>query len=226
MEFNWYTVSDTSDGDMFHMAAVTPVPVSPAIERRFYESQLLLYVLENVRGDHSKRQNYHGELDQDATELRRSFMDQLAYICDFKRGGSTVTALALQQTPQGVTFWLAANDTVKQRVMYFLQEILTVLKNMKDGVTKESIEAQLLNRIISFNKERLDYYWSALEDQMNLCTERLNVLEGSTSKLLSEFIILRCTSSAAMCTDSQQYPYYLHPQSLKPIESFIAGPAT
>lgn len=96
--------SSVLDGETLRLAAATPVAISPAVERHFYESQLLLYVLEKVRGDHSKRQNYHGELDQDAIELRRSFVDKLAYICDFKKGGSTVTALALQKTYQGVTF--------------------------------------------------------------------------------------------------------------------------
>ena len=86
------------DEATFCLAAATPVPISPIVERQFYESQLLLYVLEKVRGEHTTRRNYHGELDQDETELRRSFVDKLAYICDFKKGGSTVTALALQKT--------------------------------------------------------------------------------------------------------------------------------
>ncbi|KFZ19978.1 hypothetical protein V501_00376 [Pseudogymnoascus sp. VKM F-4519 (FW-2642)] len=47
----------------FRLAAATPIPISPAVKRQFYESQLLLYALEKVRGEHKKRQNYHGELD-------------------------------------------------------------------------------------------------------------------------------------------------------------------
>ncbi|PMD67018.1 uncharacterized protein K444DRAFT_510514, partial [Hyaloscypha bicolor E] len=100
------------------------------VKRQFHESQLLLYVLERVRGEHKKQQNYYGELDQGETELRRSFMDKLAYICDFKKGGSTATALALQKTYQGATFWIATNETVKLKVIEFLQQILQLLKNM------------------------------------------------------------------------------------------------
>ncbi len=173
---------------MFHLAAATPVPISLPVERRFYESQLLLYVLEKVRGDHSKRQNYHGELDQDATELRRSFVDKLAYICDFKKGGSTVTALALQKTHQGVTFWLAANDTVKPNVKVFLQEILNLLKNIEVSATRDAIEMQILTKIVAFNVHRLDYYWSALSNNLDLCVERLELLEVSTSKFFFEII--------------------------------------
>jgi hypothetical protein len=168
----------------FLLAAATPVPMSPTVERQFYESQLLLFVLDRVRGDHTKRQNYHGELDQDATELRRSFLNKLAYICDFNTGGSTVTALALQKTYQGAIFWLAANETVKPKVTSFLREVLQILKTVKDNrPSKKAIETQLLEHIVSFNEKRLEYYWSGLQINLSLCIERLGKLEGSISKL-------------------------------------------
>ncbi|PMD19081.1 hypothetical protein NA56DRAFT_214524 [Hyaloscypha hepaticicola] len=169
------------DEAIFRLAAATPVLISPIIERQFYESQLLLYVLEKVRGEHKKRQNYHGELDQDETELRRSFVDKLAYICDFKKGGSTVTALALQKTYQGVIFWLAANETVKSKVIDFLRQVLRLLKKVEGSASRKATETQLLALVVPFNQERLDYYWSALSKYLPLCIERLEVLENSTN---------------------------------------------
>lgn len=109
-------------------------------------------------------------------------MDKLAYICDFKKGGSTVTALALQKTYQGVTFWIAANETVKLKVIKFLQKILQLLKNV-DSTSRETAETQLLALVVPFNKERLDYYWSALKKDLPVCMKRLEDLEGSTGKL-------------------------------------------
>ncbi|KAF4630477.1 hypothetical protein G7Y89_g7669 [Cudoniella acicularis] len=171
------TITSNLDDAIFRLAAATPVPISPVVERQFYESQLLLYVLEKVRGEHKKRQNYHGELDQDETELRRSFIDQLAYICDFKKGGSTVTALALQKTYQGVIFWLAANETVKPKVIDFLRRVFQLLKKVEDGASRKTTETQVLALIVPFNKDRLDYYWSALSRYLPLCVQRLEVLE-------------------------------------------------
>ena len=173
------------DNETFRLAAATPVPISAVVERQFFESQLLLYVLENIRGEHKKRQNYHGELDQDETELRRSFVDKLAYICDFRKGGSTVTALALQRTNQGVIFWLAANETVKAKVILFLRNILELLKKVELGASRKTTETQLLVSIVPFNSERIDYYWKALERELSLCIERLEALEGSTSRIVS-----------------------------------------
>jgi hypothetical protein len=197
------TASSIQDTNMFLLAAATPVPMSPTVERQFYESQLLLFVLDRVRGDHTKRQNYHGELDQDATELRRSFLDKLAYICDFKTGGSTVTALALQKTYQGAIFWLAANETVKPRVTSFLRDVLQLLMSVKDNrASKKAIETQLLEHFVSFNEERLDYYWSALRRDLGLCLERLAKLEGSISKLLTSFLF-SCPSETRLTSDNQ-----------------------
>lgn len=176
--------------ETFRLAAATPVPISAIVERQFFESELLLYVLENIRGEHKKRQNYHGELDQDETELRRSFVDKPAYICDFRKGGSTVTALALQRTNQGVVFWLAANETVKVEVIIFLRNVLEHLKKVELGASRKTTETQLLAFIVPFNNERIDYYWKALSRVLSLCIERLEALEGFTSKLVLYFSLL------------------------------------
>jgi len=193
--------SNINDEEIFRLAAATPVPVSPVLERQFYEPQLLLYILEKIRGDHSKRQNYHGELDQDSTELRRSFVDKLAYICDFKKGGSTVTAVALQKTYQGVAFWLAANETVKPKVINFLQKILQILKQAGEGVLRKTLEKQLMAQIVPFNEERLNYYWSALDKNLSLCVQRLEMLHGTTgeiSLISNHLIISSCSRISAI----------------------------
>lgn len=170
------------DQETFQLAAASRIPLSPPLEQQFYESQLLLFVLERIRGEHKKRQNYHGELDQGETELRRSFVEKLAYLCDFKKGGSTVTALAIQKTYQGVVFWLAANESVKPKVVDFLKRILQLLKTV-EVKAKKATEAELLALIVPFNKERLKWYWSALQKELPRCITRLEALEGSTGEL-------------------------------------------
>lgn len=177
------------DHEAFQLAAASLIPLSPAVKRQFYESQLLLFALEKVRGEHKKRQNYHGELDQGETELRRSFIDKIAYLCDFKKGGSTVTALAIQKTYQGVIFWLSANETLKPKVVGFLTRILHLLKKVEVKAIK-AMEAQLLALIVPFNKDRLKYYWSALEKHLPTCITRLEAMECSSSELCSNFLCI------------------------------------
>lgn len=53
-------------------------------------------------------------------ELRRTFLDQLAYVCHNIMGGDTDTAIALEAQPLGVTFWAASNNNVPARMISFL----------------------------------------------------------------------------------------------------------
>jgi hypothetical protein len=69
----------------------------PKLLRRFYEP-LVLSVLNPVRGIRFSNNDYR--LDDSLDELRRSFINGLATICDSHKGGDTVTAAALQSTPQ------------------------------------------------------------------------------------------------------------------------------
>ncbi len=88
--------------------------------------------------------------------------------------------LALQKTYQGVIFWLAANETVKSKVIDFLRQVLRLLKRVEGSASRKATETQLLALVVPFNQERLDYYWSALSKHLPLCIERLEVLENST----------------------------------------------
>lgn len=170
-----------SEDWLFQLAASSSVPISAKIERQFYESHLLLYVLGQVRGEHKKRQSYTGELDRDEISLRRSFLDKLAYICDYTKNGTTVTALALQKTFDSVVFWLSANETVRPAVIELLTNVLLLLKN-NSAASKKEMEAQLLALIVPFSKVRLDYYWHFLSRDLPLCIEYLKSPDIVTSK--------------------------------------------
>ena len=81
------TASNILNRNTFLLAAGTPVPMSFMVERQFYESQLLLFVLSRVQDDHLKRQNYYGELDQHTTELCRLLWISSAFIHHFSKRG-------------------------------------------------------------------------------------------------------------------------------------------
>ncbi|KAI9880178.1 MAG: hypothetical protein M1830_004997 [Pleopsidium flavum] len=98
------------------------IPIAPKLFRRFYEPLALLQVLDRNRGERIPR--YTNDADSESDELRRLFVDCIAYICDYEKGGDTVTAATLQREPAGVTVWLAANTHVKAKTVAFLQAIL------------------------------------------------------------------------------------------------------
>src|SRR5947207_9224995 len=76
---------------------------------RFYEPLVLLRVLDPTRGVQNTNRGPDSTFDT-LQDLRRKFLDQLSWTCDYKHGGDTVSAIAAEETPQGTRFWLAANS--------------------------------------------------------------------------------------------------------------------
>ncbi|KAF2809198.1 uncharacterized protein BDZ99DRAFT_350290, partial [Mytilinidion resinicola] len=98
--------------------------------RRFYEPILILHALDPCRGGRIKDYPKADPTGVDTTQLRRSLIKYLAYICDYEKGGSTCTAIALQQCSNKVEYWIAANDSVKPKTVQFLKDTLADLARM------------------------------------------------------------------------------------------------
>jgi hypothetical protein len=152
-------------------------------EKQFYGASVLLYTLDQIQDHHTKRPSYRGGLEDESFELRRSFIDSLAYICDYKKGGDSVTAIAIQRTCQGVKFWVAANQGVKDIVTDFLRDVLQNLKGASVEYER-AVQRSLLSKVVAFNKHRLDFYWKWLQGNLGLCLARLEKMIQCSGKLL------------------------------------------
>ena len=152
------------------------VPVKPKLLNRFYEPLVLLRVLDPNRGSRILR--FKAEPNGEE-ELRRSFIDYVAYICDYEKGGDTVTGAAMQKEPAGVTIWLAANTTIKPKTESFLQDVLDCLAAVSVS-NRKCIEDDLAIKIIDFNKKRLQVYRSSLRQPLRQSLQRLR--EGHNRK--------------------------------------------
>jgi hypothetical protein len=133
--------------------------------RRLYEPLLLLEALR--RAPEKPQESVDGiEPSGRSTEgLRRSFVDGIAYLSAFERCSDSVTATALETTPQGPILWLAANNGIRQTTVEFLREVLaelhTVSREDSPGARNnvaERITPGLLHRVITFSVPRLRKY--------------------------------------------------------------------
>lgn len=131
------------------------VPAKPKLLNRFYEPLVLLHVLDPSRGSRIPR--YSSDVECQEEELRRSFIDSMAYICDYEKGGDTVTAAAIQKEPAGVTIWLAANTNVQDKTISYLRNVLDTLVAVNVS-NRADTEELLARKIISFNNKRLQAY--------------------------------------------------------------------
>ena len=48
-------------------------------------------------------------------------MNGIDFICAYEKSPHCVTAVALEKTPQGITFWVAANEKLEVKFLNFLR---------------------------------------------------------------------------------------------------------
>lgn len=149
--------------------------------RRFYEPLVLLNILDR----NSEQRIYRCPSQDNFTqlqpqELRRTFLGQLAYVCDYAKGGDTVTAIALQGQPSGVTFWVASNKNMSDSTIFFLRGILNTLHNIASSHSQSSeLENELAKRCIKFNLCRLKTYQDFMRKNITRCLELLSKSKAS-----------------------------------------------
>jgi hypothetical protein len=140
-------------------------PLRHKVTRRFYEPLLLLDALGVVRGGRIKSDIVPGDSGSSHIQLRRDFVDTIAYICAFSKGADYVTAVALEKTPQGIVVWLAANSNVGEEVIAFLEKILESVRRVADQDNVEDLHQAalparqtILSMIVDFQVPRLEVY--------------------------------------------------------------------
>lgn len=127
--------------------------------RRFYEPLILLSVLDPTRG--AQRPDLITDRGlQGRQKLWRSFLDQLSFLCDAKKGGDTVTAIAAQRTVEHTVFWLASNSNARRKAKNHVEWILSRLNNLYDVDLEETvrIENNITTRCIEFSSARINTY--------------------------------------------------------------------
>ncbi|KAL9623303.1 MAG: hypothetical protein Q9160_002410 [Pyrenula sp. 1 TL-2023] len=162
-------------------ATKKPSPNAPRLEKaqrllyRFYEPLLLLHTLNPTMGEHSPS-IADDEPDFLTTQrLQRRFLEDLAYFCDYKKGGDTVTAIAVEDRPQGPIFWFASNTPKDTKMKGFLEEVLDRLRQSPSSRPndREDLKVALAHKAIDFGHRRIKSYRSLLGPHLLKASERL-----------------------------------------------------
>ncbi|EMD66388.1 hypothetical protein COCSADRAFT_169339 [Bipolaris sorokiniana ND90Pr] len=139
---------------------------------RFYEPLVLLYTLGRTRGDHvraatpSQKDIAHLPL----LDIRRMFLNDLAYMCDYDKGGETVTAIGLQSTPQKHIFWVASNTGSKAKTIEFVRSILAQIIHISAASKASQPATELASQCIAFSTLRIKKYRNLLKPLLRKCT--------------------------------------------------------
>jgi hypothetical protein len=143
---------------------------------RFYEPLILLCTLGRTRGEH-RPADFPRSADVTSWPLkyvRRLFLNQLAFLCDYDTGGDSVTAISIQHTPQQRIFWIAANICPSKKIAPFVQDRLLLLKYVAESrvAIDEAIDP-FLAACIDHAKPRIKAYSHFFTRQLKACRENL-----------------------------------------------------
>lgn len=153
---------------------------------RFYEPLFLLNALGQTRGNHTIPPV---EPDAGRAQVRR-FLQNLCYICDFKKGGSACTAVGLEELDTCYNFCVASNKETG-KIAGFLKTALGVLQAIAHptGTNYDYKNSIFLQLCIEFAAERIEGEKKCLRRGVKDCLSRLNgQIVGSGAFSLSSSI--------------------------------------
>lgn len=103
------------------------------------------------------------------------FLCKLAQICDSKRGGDTITAVACLKGPGGNPEYIlssnARQDSDLNSCVGYLRGLLNYVIENPDGLKPRALRKQILWRILEFNVGRVGLYIKVLFGTMEHCID-------------------------------------------------------
>lgn len=99
-------------------------------------------------------------------------MDSVAYLCDWQKGGATVTATALQRLEFSNILWLAANEGISKDTKTYAETILRKLMEI-DSKPHNTARDDIYKLAIEKCTPRLQFYNGELQKYATYCRMQL-----------------------------------------------------
>lgn len=135
---------------------------------RLWEALCLAYFVRPVRGP--PLVTHYDSTSHIAT--RRRFVRNLAFICDYKKGGVSSTSVSVEEDDDCFRFWVSANQGVESATLKFLKSILNT-------VTAHQVDLEGLARdCTSFCRQRVYNNTRRLANASTKCRIHLDAESG------------------------------------------------
>lgn len=102
------------------------------------------------------------------------FLDNLSWLCDYRTGGRTVSSIAVEETPQGPIYWLAANESPDKKVRDHLERILQQLDSLASSEEASAVELAIRRQSIQFSREKVKHYFRQLGKAVDQAKGRMD----------------------------------------------------
>lgn len=147
---------------------------------RFYEALVLLSLLRPVVGSHVVSQLNTFSLQ----DTRRRFLKNLAFLCDYNKGGDTTTAFAVESREDCYVFWVASNEGAKNKVTRFLGDILERVRNATGLPDQRDAIEKALVVTTQFANARIKKEARMLRNMAVQCRSFLEKMENQGKQVL------------------------------------------
>jgi hypothetical protein len=84
-------------------------------------------------------------------DLWKTFLNDLAYMCDHNKGGKTVTAIRLQSASQKHISRVVSNKSSKAKIITFLRSLLTQIIHASVALDTAKFVTELASQCIAFS---------------------------------------------------------------------------
>ncbi|KAI1378159.1 hypothetical protein F4677DRAFT_36696 [Hypoxylon crocopeplum] len=172
---------------------------------RFYEPLILLRVLGQTRGPHISS-------PQDASPTqaaRRRLLRNLSYLCDYEKGGTTTSAIGLEETDQCFIFWIASNEArTRQKIVAFLRNMLREIRriNQSENDQNDHSKTEFIHTCIGFARSRVKKEIKLLSRSMKECEQHLDKdkieIDSRLATWLSKFTLDNSRSVEDVCVQA------------------------
>ncbi|KAF3311875.1 hypothetical protein TWF173_007960 [Orbilia oligospora] len=160
--------------------------VSPKLWKRFYEPLVLLSAYGKSQGPHFKSTGDETFCSDDNRDLKKQFLDQLAYVCDYETGG-------------------AANTDKSSTILPYISGILASLETVFEAPEEHilAVQAQITDRVIQFCSNRLRLYKSRLRFAALGCIKKLQSELTEDAKAVEVWLTSICDQTIELRTLSE-----------------------
>lgn len=160
----------------------TPIELAPKIIHRFYEPIMLLEALKEPVGKPSSAPPQSMRVDdENPKQLFQAFVYKLAHVCDWEKGGKTVTSIMVLDTTNVLTdepeftYVFGVNQATPhhlKRTASFLHTVLQKVASaspVSEAEARNAAERELRQIVLRFNRPRVRFYLKSLRDKAEVC---------------------------------------------------------
>jgi hypothetical protein len=123
-------------------------------------------------------------------DLGRMFLSDLVYMCDYNKGGETMTAIGLQSTPQKHIFWVMSNVGSKTKTIDFLRSLLTQIVHILATPDTANHAAELASQCVAFATPRIRKYLSHLKPSLQRSISYLTETKQAVGKFSPKILVV------------------------------------